>query len=74
MLAIAILAAGKGSRMRSSVPKVLQPLGGKPIIERVLKSCEGLKPDHCFVIVGHQAEKVKNQFEIRRKIKKMTFL
>ena len=61
MLAIAILAAGKGSRMRSSVPKVLQPLGGKPIIERVLKSCEGLKPDHCFVIVGHQAEKVKNQ-------------
>ncbi len=60
MLAVAILAAGKGTRMKSALPKVLQPLAGKTLLERVLTSCEGLNPDHSFIIVGHQAIKVEN--------------
>ena len=59
MLAIAILAAGKGTRMKSSLPKVLQTLGGKTLIERVLETSTKLKPDQIFVIVGHQGDLVK---------------
>ena len=59
MLAIAILAAGKGTRMKSSLPKVLQSLGGISLIERVISSCKGINPDRRLLIVGHQAEKIK---------------
>ena len=58
MLAIAILAAGKGTRMKSSIPKVLQPLGGKTLLQRVLETCLILKPEKCFLIVGHESDKV----------------
>ncbi len=61
MLAIAILAAGKGTRMKSSLPKVLQELAGLSLIERVLKTCEGLKPDRTIVIIGHESNKVKSK-------------
>ncbi len=61
MLAIAILAAGKGTRMKSSLPKVLQPLGGKSLIERVLANCNQFDCDRRFLIVGHQADAVKNK-------------
>ena len=61
MLAIAILAAGKGTRMKSNLPKVLQPLGGKTLVERVLESCNGLNPDRTFLIVGHQAERIREK-------------
>jgi bifunctional UDP-N-acetylglucosamine pyrophosphorylase/glucosamine-1-phosphate N-acetyltransferase len=59
MLAIAILAAGKGTRMKSSLPKVLQPLAGATLVERVLASCERLQPQRRLLIVGHQAERVE---------------
>jgi bifunctional UDP-N-acetylglucosamine pyrophosphorylase / glucosamine-1-phosphate N-acetyltransferase len=59
MLAIAVLAAGKGTRMKSDLPKVLQPLAGATLVERVLRSCEGLKPQRRLLIVGHQAERVQ---------------
>tara|TARA_B100000029_G_scaffold505399_1_gene586025 strand:+ start:532 stop:1884 length:1353 start_codon:yes stop_codon:yes gene_type:complete len=61
MLAIAILAAGKGTRMKSNYPKVLQKLGGTRLIERVLDSCRDLKPDRIFLIIGHQADLVKKE-------------
>lgn len=60
MLAIAILAAGKGSRMRSERPKVLQPIAGATMVERVLASCEALSPERTLLIVGHQAERVRD--------------
>ena len=57
-LAIVILAAGKGTRLKSSLAKVLHPAGGRPLIEQVLRSCAPLKARKTIVVVGHQAEKV----------------
>ncbi len=59
MLAVAVLAAGKGTRMKSTLPKVLQKLGGKTLLERVLTNCNRLNPDRSLIIVGHQADEVK---------------
>ncbi len=59
MLAVAVLAAGKGTRMRSDLPKVLQPLAGATLVERVLASCDKLKPERRLLVVGHQAERVE---------------
>jgi len=59
MLAVAVLAAGKGTRMKSDLPKVLQPLAGSTLVERVLASCEQLDPQRRLLIVGHQAERVQ---------------
>ena len=61
MLAVAVLAAGKGTRMKSALPKVLQPLAGATLVERVLASCEQLQPERRLLIVGHQAERVEQQ-------------
>ena len=44
MLAVAVLAAGKGTRMKSALPKVLQPLAGATLVERVLSSARNLAP------------------------------
>ncbi|MFM8276878.1 MAG: NTP transferase domain-containing protein, partial [Cyanobium sp.] len=63
MLAVAILAAGKGTRMKSDLPKVLQPLAGATLVERVLGSCERLRPSRQLLIVGHQAERVQASLE-----------
>jgi bifunctional UDP-N-acetylglucosamine pyrophosphorylase/glucosamine-1-phosphate N-acetyltransferase len=59
MVAVAILAAGKGTRMKSSLPKVLHCLGGRTLIQRVLDSCRPLSPSRRLIIVGYQGEAVK---------------
>lgn len=59
MLAVAVLAAGKGTRMKSDLPKVLQPLAGSTLVQRVLASCQGLAPQRRLLIVGHQADRVQ---------------
>ena len=61
MLAVAVLAAGKGTRMKSALPKVLQPLAGATLVERVLASAANLQPDRRMLIVGHQADRVEEQ-------------
>ena len=61
MLAVAVLAAGKGTRMKSNLPKVLQPLAGATLVERVLASARNLSPERRLLIVGHQAERVEQQ-------------
>ena len=61
MLAVAVLAAGKGTRMKSNLPKVLQPLAGATLVERVLASARNLQPERRLLIVGHQAERVEQQ-------------
>lgn len=58
-LCAAILAAGQGKRMRSKLVKVLHPLAGEPMIRYVVDLCEGLPLKRVLVIVGYQAEKVK---------------
>ena len=59
MLAVAILAAGRGTRMKSTLPKVLHSLGGRSLVERVLQSCLEISPTRRLVIVGYQSESVK---------------
>jgi bifunctional UDP-N-acetylglucosamine pyrophosphorylase/glucosamine-1-phosphate N-acetyltransferase len=56
--AIIILAAGKGTRMRSEQAKVLHRAGGLPLIEHVIRACKKLKPKQLIAIVGHQAQEV----------------
>lgn len=65
MLAIAVLAAGKGTRMRSAHPKVLQPLAGATLVDWVLQSCEPLNPQRRLLVVGHQAERVQQHAQRR---------
>lgn len=59
MVAVAILAAGRGTRMKSQLPKVLHPLGGRSLVERVIQSCLEINPIRRIVIVGYEAERVK---------------
>lgn len=58
-LAILIMAAGKGTRMKSDLPKVLHRANNKPVIEYVLETAGRLRPDRTIVIVGHEAQKVR---------------
>ncbi len=62
MVAIAILAAGKGTRMKSDLPKVLHPLGGKSLVQRVLESADALNPTKRLAIVGYRGELVRAAF------------
>ncbi|MFY8149804.1 MAG: bifunctional UDP-N-acetylglucosamine diphosphorylase/glucosamine-1-phosphate N-acetyltransferase GlmU, partial [Prochlorococcaceae cyanobacterium] len=50
---------GKGTRMKSDLPKVLQPLAGATLVERVLAGCRDLAPERQILIVGHQAQRVE---------------
>jgi bifunctional UDP-N-acetylglucosamine pyrophosphorylase / glucosamine-1-phosphate N-acetyltransferase len=59
MVAVAILAAGKGTRMKSDLPKVLHLLGGRSLVERVLIGCAELQPERQLAIVGYQGDRVK---------------
>ena len=57
-LAIVILAAGKGTRLKSSFAKVLHRAGGRTLIEHVVRACAPLGARQTVVVVGHQAEQV----------------
>ena len=57
-LAIAILAAGKGTRLKSGLAKVLHRAGGRTLVEQVLRACAPLKARTTVAVVGHQAEEV----------------
>ncbi len=57
-LAIVILAAGKGTRLKSSLAKALHRAGGRALVEHVVRACAPLKARKTIVVVGHQAEEV----------------
>ena len=59
-LDVVIMAAGKGTRMKSALPKVLQRLGGKPLLQHVVETAAELKARSVVVITGHQSEVVVN--------------
>ena len=55
-LNVVILAAGKGTRMKSELPKVLHPLAGKPLLGHVLAAADTLAPERICVVYGHGGE------------------
>ncbi|MDQ2069718.1 bifunctional UDP-N-acetylglucosamine diphosphorylase/glucosamine-1-phosphate N-acetyltransferase GlmU [Natronospira bacteriovora] len=61
-LSVVILAAGRGKRMRSALPKVLQPLGGEPLLAHVIEGARPLSPEQTVVVIGHGAEAVREAF------------
>ncbi|MDJ0616514.1 MAG: bifunctional UDP-N-acetylglucosamine diphosphorylase/glucosamine-1-phosphate N-acetyltransferase GlmU [Calothrix sp. MO_192.B10] len=63
MVVVAILAAGRGTRMKSNMPKVLHTLGGKSLLERVIDSVKPLSPSRHMVIVGYEAQSVQAAME-----------
>ncbi len=64
-LAVLILAAGKGTRMKSRLPKVLHPLCGRPMLHYPLAAAEGFSPRHLLCVVGHGADTVREAFAKR---------
>ncbi|MBI3580874.1 MAG: NTP transferase domain-containing protein [Nitrospinae bacterium] len=58
-LAVVILAAGRGKRMKSDLPKVLHPLGGRTLVERVVDVAREISPDKIVVVVGHKGGMVR---------------
>lgn len=61
-LSIIILAAGQGTRMNSTLPKVLHPLGGRPLLAHVLDTVRSLDAADVHVVIGHGAERVREAF------------
>ncbi|HXX99593.1 MAG TPA: bifunctional UDP-N-acetylglucosamine diphosphorylase/glucosamine-1-phosphate N-acetyltransferase GlmU [Candidatus Limnocylindrales bacterium] len=58
-VAIVVLAAGKGTRLKSSLAKVLHAAGGRPLVEHVVRACPPVGAKKTIVVVGHQADKVQ---------------
>ena len=63
---VLVLAAGKGTRMRSGRPKVLHPLAGCPLVEHVLRAADPLGASSTTLVVGHQAEAVERELAATR--------
>ena len=61
-LSIVILAAGQGTRMRSALPKVLQPLAGRPLLAHVVTTSHSLGADDICVVYGHGGDQVQAAF------------
>lgn len=59
---VIILAAGKGTRMRSKLPKVLQPLAGQPLLGHVIQTAKQLQAQNIITIYGHGGDLVKDAF------------
>ena len=58
---VVVLAAGQGTRMKSSLPKVLHSIAGRPMIERVLEAANSLSPSTITLIVGHRSDVVREK-------------
>jgi bifunctional UDP-N-acetylglucosamine pyrophosphorylase/glucosamine-1-phosphate N-acetyltransferase len=67
-LHVVILAAGKGTRMKSALPKVLHRVAGRPMLEFVIRASLGLSPRTITVVVGHLAESVREALRGRPEI------
>ena len=58
-LSVVILAAGQGKRMKSALPKVLQPLAGRPLLGHVIDTARSLQPSEIHVVYGHGGDSVR---------------
>jgi bifunctional UDP-N-acetylglucosamine pyrophosphorylase / glucosamine-1-phosphate N-acetyltransferase len=61
-LSVVILSAGRGSRMHSDLPKVLQPLAGRPLLAHVIATAQSLQPTSITVVYGHGGAQVRAAF------------
>jgi len=63
-IAVAIMAAGKGTRLKSQLPKVLHEVGGKPLLEHVIRAAVRVVPaTDVYAIIGHEAERVRSAMQ-----------
>jgi len=62
-LSIVILAAGEGKRMKSALPKVLQPLAGRPLLKHVIDTARSLEPAAVHVVYGHGGDRVRKELK-----------
>ncbi len=69
---VVVLAAGKGTRMKSALPKVLHRIDGLTIIERVLRTASALMPASVTLVVGHGADEVKASLAKRSRLQFVT--
>ncbi len=67
-LAIVVLAAGKGTRMKSDLHKVLHPIAGRPMLEHLLESAAALAPERQVVVAGHGREQLEKALGSRAAI------
>src|SRR5215475_438350 len=58
-LSVVILAAGQGKRMKSELPKVLQPVAGRPLLAHVIDAAQVLEPTAIYVVYGHGGDRVR---------------
>src|ERR1700743_2063604 len=58
-LSVVILAAGQGKRMKSELPKVLQPVAGRPLLKHVIDAARSLEPTSIYVVYGHGGGRVR---------------
>lgn len=65
-VSVVVLAAGQGKRMHSDLPKVLQPLAGRPLLAHVLSTARELEPAAIHVVYGHGGDEVKAAFAPQR--------
>ncbi len=60
---VVILAAGKGTRMKSSLPKVLHPIGGKPMVQHIIDTVNTLGADNIHLVYGHGREQLQQSLQ-----------
>jgi bifunctional UDP-N-acetylglucosamine pyrophosphorylase / glucosamine-1-phosphate N-acetyltransferase len=65
-LSVVILAAGQGKRMKSPLPKVLQPLAGKPLLKHVIDVAQSLQPSEVSVVYGHGGDAVRETLKAEK--------
>jgi len=61
-VSVVVLAAGQGKRMHSALPKVLQPLAGRPMLEHVVRTARALDPAAIHIVYGHGGDEVRAAF------------
>lgn len=71
---VVVLAAGKGTRMRSELPKVLHEAAGVPLLEHVIRAAESLGPRQIVVVVGHGSDQIRERFAARRQAGEIRFV
>lgn len=66
---VIILAAGKGSRMKSDLPKVLQPIGGQPMLHHLVRATKKIQPKESIIVHGHKGDAVKKAMDCHNHLK-----